>query len=291
MNLLDLVHRTKSPEPWAEGAKIPWDDAGFSERMLREHLSQDHDAASRRFAKIDAHVGWIHNQLLCGRPSSILDLGCGPGLYTSRLARLGHECVGIDFSPASVAYAAEAAQREGLRCSYLHEDIRTADYRRVGAPPGTPFHLVMLIFGEFNTFRPFEAQAILRKAHDALSEGDIVLLEPSTFEAIRQSAQSGTRWYATPNGLFSPQPHLCLEERFWDQARCTETTRYYIVDAPAGKVTRYAASSKAYTGEDIRVLLTESGFTEITFFASLAGAVEQARDGLCVVAARKQSLS
>ena len=200
MNLLDLVHRTKSPEPWVEGEKILWDDAGPSERMLREHLSQDHDAASRRFAKIDAH-------------------------------------------------------------------------------------------GEPNTFRPSEARAILRKARDALSEGGLLLLEPSTFEAIRQSAQSGTRWYTTPNSLFSPQPHLCLEEHFWDQARHTQTTRYYIVDATAGQVTRYASSSTAYTDEDIRELLTGCGFTEVKFFASLVGAVEQARGELCVVAARKQGLS
>jgi len=47
VNLTDLINR-KMPEPWAE--KIPWDDPAFSERMLKEHLSQEHDAASRRWA-------------------------------------------------------------------------------------------------------------------------------------------------------------------------------------------------------------------------------------------------
>ena len=88
MNLLDLVRRQPIPEPWAEGQKIPLDDPSFSRRMLREHLSQDHDAASRRFAIIDQHVAWIHHQVLSDRTSRILDLGCGPGLYTSRLSRL-----------------------------------------------------------------------------------------------------------------------------------------------------------------------------------------------------------
>ena len=48
MNLLNLTHRTSPPEPWAEGDKLPWHDPDFSRRMLREHLSQAHDAASRR---------------------------------------------------------------------------------------------------------------------------------------------------------------------------------------------------------------------------------------------------
>jgi hypothetical protein len=55
MNLLDLIRRTGIPEPWSEGEKIPWDEPGFSERMLKEHLSQEHDAASRRSEKIGFH--------------------------------------------------------------------------------------------------------------------------------------------------------------------------------------------------------------------------------------------
>jgi predicted TPR repeat methyltransferase len=43
--------------------------------------------------------------VLQSEPQRILDLGCGPGLYTQRLASLGHTCVGIDISPASIAYA------------------------------------------------------------------------------------------------------------------------------------------------------------------------------------------
>ena len=46
-SLTDLVHRAPIPLPWAEGDNIPWHDPEFSQRMLREHLSQAHDAASR----------------------------------------------------------------------------------------------------------------------------------------------------------------------------------------------------------------------------------------------------
>lgn len=111
--------------------------------MLKEHLSQAHDAASRRFEIIDEHVEWIHNQVLRGNPTRILDLGCGPGLYTGRLARLSHCCVGIDFSPASIAYAREQAEEAGLECTYLEQDIRTANY-------GAEYGLVMLIFVVFS---------------------------------------------------------------------------------------------------------------------------------------------
>ena len=151
MRLLDIVSTHSIPKPWAEGEKIPWNDPEFSKRMLNEHLSQAHDAASRRFEIIDKHVGWIHNNVLKGFPTRILDLGCGPGLYTNRLARLGHQCLGIDFSPASIAYARAQAEAEGLDCKYSQEDIRAADF-------GDGYGLVMLIFGEFNVFRPVEGE-------------------------------------------------------------------------------------------------------------------------------------
>jgi 2-polyprenyl-3-methyl-5-hydroxy-6-metoxy-1,4-benzoquinol methylase len=96
---------------WDGTHKIPWDDPEFSERMLREHLSQDHDMASRRVEWIDKQVAWIHAAVLSGRESQILDLGCGPGFYAHRLATLGHDCLGIDFGPASIEYASRSYNR------------------------------------------------------------------------------------------------------------------------------------------------------------------------------------
>ena len=157
MKLVDFINLPAIPTPWAEGDNIPWNEPGFSQRMLKEHLSQRHDAASRRFEKIEKQVDWIHHKLLLGRSTKILDLCCGPGLYANRLAKLGHNCVGIDYSPASITYAKNTANKESLDCTYLHQDIRTAEY-------GMGFGLVMLIYGEFNVFKPNDTREILQRA-------------------------------------------------------------------------------------------------------------------------------
>ena len=282
MNLLDVIRRTMPPAPWAEGEKIPWHEPAFSQRMLKEHLSQAHDAASRRADRIDAHVHWIHGELLSERPARILDLGCGPGLYTSRLAKLGHECVGIDYSPASIAYAVEQAEREGLGCTYRLEDMRQAEY-------GDGFGLVMLIFGEFNVFTPPDAQSILTKARAALDDGGLLLLEPQTFAVVQRAGEAGRVWRSAETGLFSDKPHLRLEESFWDPATRTATTRYFIIDAATGEVTRHAATVQAYTDEEHRCLLAEQGFGEIRFLPSLMGCEDEAQDDLIAIVARKRS--
>jgi SAM-dependent methyltransferase len=277
LRLLDIVNRSFVPEPWNEGDNIPWHDPGFSDRMLREHLSQEHDAASRRFERIDRHVRWIHRDLLLERPTAILDLGCGPGLYASRFARLGHECVGIDYSPASISYAREQAGRENLRCRYVHEDIRTADY-------GAGFGLVMLIFGEFNVFRPADAALILQKAYRALTGNGLLLLEPHTFAAIQRIGERPPSWYSAQRGLFSDRPHLCLEESFWDATRQAATIRYFVVDGTTGEVGRYAQSLQAYTDELYRSALVETGFKDVRFFPSLTGNEDEAMADFCVIA-------
>ncbi len=83
IDLSEIVRRQPVAEPWVEGEKIPWHEPEFSRRMLAEHLTQSHDAASRRFDKIDSHVACINRELLKGTSTRVLDLGCGPGLYTS----------------------------------------------------------------------------------------------------------------------------------------------------------------------------------------------------------------
>jgi SAM-dependent methyltransferase len=280
MNLLDIIHRRPVPEPWAEGEKIPWDDPVFSRRMLEEHLSQAHDLASRRFAVIDRHVAWIHDHLLAARPTRILDLGCGPGLYASRLAALGHTCVGIDFAPASIAYAREQAEEAGLPCRYQLEDVRQASY-------GQGYRLVMFLYGEINVFQRADAAAILQKAYGALAPDGLLLLEPHTYEAVQGLGQASPRWYSADHGLWSAQPHICLQENFWDATREVTTERYFLVDAQTGEVTRHASSMQAYGNQGYRDLLREAGFGKVQFYPSLTGDPHEGQQALFAIVARK----
>jgi SAM-dependent methyltransferase len=284
LNLLDIVDRKGSPAPWAEGEKIPWNDPGFSARMLREHLTQEHDAASRRFKIVDAHVRWIHEEVLKAEPSRILDLGCGPGLYANRLAALGHTSVGIDFSPASIAYAREQAARDGLDVTYIEGDIRTADY-------GEGHDLVMQIFGEFNVFRRAEARVILETAYRVLVPGGRLLLEPHTFEAVRGIGLQPSSWYSAQTGLFSEEPHLCLEENFWDAESHVAIERYYIVDAATGKVTRHSSSMQAYSEREYRDLLAGCGFAEIEIGLPAKWSTGGAGSALTLILARKMPVT
>ena len=277
MDLTDIIKRNMDLQAWEEGERVPWDEPAFSERNLREHLSQEHDAASRPAAKIKKHVDWIHRALLAGKPAHILDLGCGPGLYTSRLAKLGHTSTGIDIAPAVVEYA---IQHAAPGCSYQLGDIRSSVY-------GSDYDLVLFIFGAFNLFRRADARLILEKSLQALKPGGSILLELSSLDAVDQIGNQPAMWYSAESGLFSDQPHVCLMETFWDEEDNVATERFYIVDAASGQVTRHAASTQAYEEEELETLLNSVGFEQVSFHASLTGKDEGEINDFLVVSARK----
>jgi SAM-dependent methyltransferase len=235
--------------------------------MLAEHLTQTHDRASRRSQLIDQHVAWIHQALLGEQPTHVLDLGCGPGLYTSRLAELGHACVGIDYSPASIAYAQESAKQANLACTYRHADMRSVDY---ASNHGSGYGLAMLLFGEFNVFSPSDATNILAKAYQALAPSGLLLLEPHLYASLVPEQQAMNTWFSSTGGLFSPTPHLVLIEQHLNEAQAVLTRRYFVIDAATSAVTRYAQSFQAYTTIQYQQLLTDAGFIDIEILPGLA---------------------
>ncbi len=241
---------------WDGEFKIPWHEPAFSERMLAEHLNQDHDLASRSVSWIDKQVDWIHENLLRFRPSSVLDLGCGPGFYLHRLTKLSHTCHGIDFGPASIAYANEYNPDEFLT------DFVLGDIRHV--PLGESFDLAMILYGEFNVFPPFQWPSMLQRVVASLSEGGQFAVELQKVEAVREigEAPAGDQEYAC--GLFSTKPHRCHTKNQWleDEAVAIQTFTVTEIDSEETRI--YKSTTKAWTNEELDKLLMEAGFQGVT---------------------------
>jgi SAM-dependent methyltransferase len=242
-------------DPWSGNYKIPWNDPDFSRRMLREHLSQDHDLASRRTEWIDRQVQRLHRYLLRERPSQILDLGCGPGFYSHRLAALGHSCHGIDFSPASIKYANSHMPESGS-CSFSLGDLRTAAFEG-------PHDLVLLLYGEMNVFSPAECSEILRKASLAVRKGGHLIIEPQTVPAAREAGHAATATQHLDSGLFSDDPHTCVTESSWLKEHSSSLQTFRITDKATGSVTVYRNTTRALSDEQITEMLASAGFGNV----------------------------
>lgn len=64
---------------------------------------------------------WAHYEV---RPQSVLDLACGTGNISVRLAGAGHQVIGIDLSEDMLAMTSYKAAEQGLTIQLFHQDMR-----------------------------------------------------------------------------------------------------------------------------------------------------------------------
>ena len=259
---------------------IPWSDPAFSRRALREHLSQKHDVLTRRAVLVDRLVGWIHRFLCQGRPKRILDLACGPGSYCHRLAALGHRCTGVDISPAAIEYARQQAREQNLSCDFIEADL-------LGFEVNQEYDIIMLTFGDWNTFRRQEAMDLLDKMSTALMPNGLLLLETITAEGLMDIGNQENSWYTEEQGIFSAKPYLCLEECHWDAEANIATVTHFIIEEKGRKIQGFRQEYQAYTQEELSVLLYAAGFDFIEYYPELPKDEGDFGDELILTVARK----
>lgn len=99
-----------------------WTDEHTSKQMLACHLNEGIDLSSRNASFIDRSAEWITSRFKVGAGMKIADFGCGPGLYTTRLAKKQAAVTGIDFSKRSIRYAKQVAASQGLPIRYINQN-------------------------------------------------------------------------------------------------------------------------------------------------------------------------
>ena len=104
-----------------------------------------------------------------------------------------------------------------------------------------------------------------------------LLLEVHRFETVRDTGEQPAAWYSSEKGLFSDEPHLVLQENFWNAAEKAAIERYFVIDAASGGVVYHSSSMQAFTNDDYRGLLAECGFAGAVFYRSLAGSLDGPR--------------
>ena len=91
-----------------------WDPRGSSKLLHRVNpVRLGYLRAAAR-----THWGWVTDALRPALGWSALDIGCGGGLLTEPLARLGFAATGLDASPDAIAVARAHAAQAGLAIAY-----------------------------------------------------------------------------------------------------------------------------------------------------------------------------
>lgn len=262
LNIAALHRLSQPPDLYDPGAKHFWDDPYIAQVLLETHLSPDTDAASRRPEIIEASVRWLVEAVAPTPNAAWLDLGCGPGLYTTWMARHGLRVTGVDFSASSLAHAQRTADAEGLAITYRHQDY-------LSLTDEAAFDVVSLIYGDFCPLFPAERATLLERIHRALKPGGRFVFDLSTPQQhLRYGMQ--VNWYAAlEGGLWRPGPHLVLEHGF-TYPDDIFVDQYVVID-PDGTPTVYRFWFQDYTPERITDELEAHGFAVESTWGDLTG--------------------
>ncbi len=263
--LYKIYERPERPTPWATEGNLPWNDPDFSRRMLREHLDESHGAASRVSAERAQQIDWLWEKLALEPGRRLLDITCGPGLYAVELADRGCEVTGVDFGPASIAYARDLAERVGVagRCAFVEQDVRGMAYR------GADFDAALFLYGQLAVFTRDEARALLTEIVQSLRPGGRLCVELLDQERVDRTDSNW--WYTDNKGLWGDTPFLHLGERFWHPDQELSVERFQILDLETKELTEIQLCDQTYATDTMTRMMQDANFERVDVYPAWDG--------------------
>jgi len=227
-----------------------------------------------RLAAADTEIGQVM-QLTGVQAGQGLDLCCGPGRHSLALARRGFQVTAVDRTPFLLQKARDNADQAALPIDFVLEDMRR--FRRPDA-----FDLVINIFTSFGYFADkADDVAVLNLVHHNLRPGGTVLLELMSKEWLARNFQL-TASMKHPDGALLIQRHEIIDD--WSRVK-----NEWIVIRDGRVVQTFEFALRVYSGQELKDLMTASGFGEIKLYGSLDGRPYGLDVQRLVVVARKST--
>lgn len=274
--VLRLVTR---PTPFEKVGPPIWTDEHVAKQLLATHLDPNTDAASRRPETIDRIVAWIVDRIQLKPGMSILDLGCGPGLYCQRLAKAGMKVTGVDFSETSVSYAKRQASAEKLLINY-----RLQNYLEFTEEDC--FDAALLIYGDYCALSSVDRKQLLKIVWRSLTKGGRFVLDVTTRECRKKKGLK-KGWYAAESGFWSEKRHIVLEQGFDYPEELIYLDQFIIIDEDDG-VRVFRNWFQDFSVDSIQKELEVGGFHVLGLYADLLGnSFAEDSEWIGIVAERK----
>ncbi len=269
----DMLKLLRKPALWQRSDELFWDDPHISEMMLAAHLDPNFDAASRKPEFIERSVKWLSTVI--PRGAKILDLGCGPGLYTMRLSDMGYDVTGVDLSRRSIDYA----RGKDKKTRYIRQNYLSLDETQT-------YDAITLIYCDYAALTFAERRQLLSKVYGMLKPDGAFIFDVFT-DAHFEKKRNQTSWYACENGGFwSAGAHICLEATHLYENGTVAADQSVVVTADA--VREYIIWDTAYTTQRLADELSASRFSIKSVYGDACGSEYSERsETLCCLATKQ----
>jgi len=276
----ELKEINSHPEPFQfYAANELWANEHTSKQMLEYHLNEAIDVSSRNKGFIERSAEWIVSHFGVNEKTTIADFGCGPGLYTTRLAERGATVTGIDFSENSLKYAKQVAEQKGLKVNYVHTDYLFFETTH-------RFDLITMIMCDFCALSPKQRKIVLSKFSSLLKPGGYVLLDVYSLNSFNKKEKSATYALNQLNGFWSPDNYYCFVNTFKYEKEKVTLDKYTIIEASQTRIVYNWLQH--FSKESLRTEFENNGFEVEDFYSNVAGGVFNPDSSEFALVARKQ---
>jgi len=244
-----------------------WTDEHTSRKMLEYHLDGSIDVASRRTDFIDRSAAWMADHFELSPGKSVADFGCGPGLYTSRLAASGAHVTGIDFSERSIRHARDLSRRQGLSVDYvLGSYLEFESEKR--------FDLITMIMCDLCALGPRQRSSMLDRFRRHLQPGGTLLLDVYSLAAFAAKEETSTCARNLLDGFWSADPYFGFLNVFKYDDEKASLDKYTIVEEARMRVVYNWL--QYFDPESLKRELEAGGFVMEEVLGDVAGAAYDA---------------
>lgn len=258
-----LIHINERPFPFSiYTANTLWTDPHIAQQMLKTHLDQNTDLASRRLSFVEASVGWLQTRFNIGPGTCLADFGCGPGLYTTRLAQLGAAVTGIDFSANSLRYAKETAVTHHLPIDYIHTNYLQFQSDK-------QFDLILLIYCDFCALSPAQRQQLLAIFREHLADGGAIVLDVHSLVEFDRFEEGVSYGRCQSGDFWTDEDYFSFTNQFKYEAEHVTLAKYSIF-TPTRSFAVYNWLQH-FDRASLTAEFTASGLTITDWYANVAG--------------------
>ena len=249
MNINDIIKASQKPEIYTKGTAVMWTDEYISKQLLDVHLNPDVDLASRKQSTIDTTIDWILSKAP-KQNMDILDLGCGPGLYTERLAMKGHSVTGVDFSKVSIEYARKYAEENKLNITYRNQNYMELRDENL-------YDLVILIYTDFGVLYPTDRDMLIKNIYRALKPGGLFIFDVLNDKDIEKKTTAKT-WESVSEGFWRSTPYIALSDSFLYEKGKVILYQHIIIEENRHDIYRF--HTHHFSHDDLSLILEKHGF-------------------------------
>ena len=223
--------------------------------------------------RTDAEVSALVRLLELDSPMKILDLACGFGRHTNRLAALGHSMTGIDLMPGFLDIARLDAFQRKVDVEYHQGDMRDLGYKNA-------FDRVMLLFTAFGYFSDEENLQVLVNIRAALKPGGLLIFDTHNRDAWLKNMHPYFVTEKEGNFMIDRLAFDSLQGRLYNK-------RVVIRDGVRRDLPNF---TRFYNPNEIQILLEQAGLELHNLFGGWDGKEFTAESRGMIVIAHKPNM-